>query len=599
MSELKIDFIKNEIDEIVNKYLYNVSSLINNDYFNKRKAINPRTKYYNCKGFPLIYGENKNEYVLNTEVFLEGCTRVFLINPIIKRLLDLHLIENEWRFDTTFSNYCITNREYENGSFIEFIALIDGKRVGFKYTKLSYRSEEFAIMERNSDYMLKKKKIPGFDKLSPIDIVCSIDWSGISEDDLSTIHSSISNGNNSSVDLSAVEFFNKIFSIEECDLIIQTTQRALEKAREFIALQAVPQLLPSNMFMFKEVVLNNFSEEAVTSFKYIFKDGRTVCGLNNFDLERINNQFFEKNRQAIIGDADFAKSFLTSEYLFNNIPEGLSIDYTAIVVGYLKSVEQLLYVLYLSAFEGKNGMEYWDKVKNLRQFNISLPQFRYEPYNPSRSWKQEKYYHDKKTGSEAPEIGKLILFLRYFEKIWNISELGKEYIYECLDDFRKYCRNSYFHKDNISYLDYDTVKIIRNNTCVCLYYLLGGFSLLDVTSSFEEQLGIIDFRFENFYNTIWRKRCRLFYIKTQNRYNGIIQYLNENEDIKYNESGMLENAELHFMKIPGYSKEDITFSVVNELINDDAYVAENGYTITRDSMPEEIEPIIPKRKKAH
>ena len=62
---------------------------------------------------------------------------------------------------------------------------------------------------------------------------------------------------------------------------------------------------------------------------------------------------------------------------------------------------------------------------------------------------------------------------------------------------------------------------------------------------------------------------------------------------------MLENAELHFMKIPGYSKEDITFSVVNELINDDAYVAENGYTITRDSMPEDIEPIIPKRKKAH
>lgn len=53
--------------------------------------------------------------------------------------------------------------------------------------------------------------------------------------------------------------------------------------------------------------------------------------------------------------------------------------------------------------------------------------------------------------------------------MWRISESGKEYVFTCLDDFRKYCRNSHFHKENINVYDYDTVKRIRNNAHVCLY----------------------------------------------------------------------------------------------------------------------------------
>src|SRR5690606_5199181 len=49
--------------------------------------------------------------------------------------------------------------------------------------------------------------------------------------------------------------------------------------------------------------------------------------------------------QAFVGFTDFARSYLTSEYLYRYFEGNSLFDYTPIVSGYIKSIEQLLHVI--------------------------------------------------------------------------------------------------------------------------------------------------------------------------------------------------------------------------------------------------------------
>ena len=586
--------IEKEIENIVKEYLFNITSLYNHNHFVKRKIDGARAKYYKDTGFGLFSEENENAFVVKEELFLEGCTRVFLINPIIKVLLDIHEIENEWRFGVTFANHTVSNREYEMGNFIEFIALLDGKKVGVRYTKASYSDEETILLDRDHKFLFNGAKIVGFDNLSPIDEMLVLCWQDIEEEKLVQIHPAIPGVS----DISVRKFFDLYFSKYEYDLVINTAKNAYKMAKEIIALRAVPQLLPNNILNYKNVVLEEFDKKRMVNLVYKFKKTSISSPLSEEDLLIISNNFFANGyRNALIGNGDFAKSFITAEYLYKIIKDGLSIDYTAVVVGYLKSVEQLLYLLYISAFEGLPKLEYWDRCKDFDNFDdTNKDKFRYDPYNKSdKKWKQKKDFHKKKIGKKAPEIGELNRFLRYYEKMWAISETGKEYVFECLEDFREYCRNSHFHKDNIGSFQYDEVKKIRNNTHVCLYYLLGGFKLLDKTSTAEEQLGIINYRFETFYQEIRQQRKKYFEVKLPDGTEDIICYLNNDSNIIFNENGMLNDAILRFVKT-GMTVNTVYYDEINLLLQDEDYINNNTICITRNNMPEKMIAVMPKKK---
>ena len=592
-----------EFDAIVRDYLLNISSMANHDHFRSTLERNSRERYYHCKGFPLLMNNKDNEYVVAEENYLEGCTRVFLINPMMKALMDHHGIDNDWKYGDTFSDkFHLSNREYENDAYLEFIFVHQMKRIGCRYTRNSYSLAESVVMERDTAYTLNHASIPGFDKLSPVDEVWSIDWSGIPDEDLASIHQLPAGMKSFTKDVSLVSFFKEIFSEGELELFVVTAQSAICEAQKIIALKAVPQLLPNNMLMFKDVVMTAFSEAGVSTLSYQFKNGSSPVPaiLSVKDIDDINTVFFkQEHRYAIIGHADFAKSFITSEYLFRSISSGLGIDYTAVVVGYLKSVEQLMYLLYVSAFEGRQRMKYWDVCRWSKQnaFDTTLPQFRIDPYDSKQLRKQEEFYHDIRIGSNALEFGGLALFLRYFEKMWNVSESGKEYIFACLDDYRDSCRNSHFHKDNISFMEYDTVRRIRNNTHVLLYYLLGAFKVLNSNIAIDEQLGIEDYSFDKLYQTIWRKRRRVFWVKIRGGYEGIICYLNQDPIATYDEAGLLKQTQLSFVSFPGVLRENAVLKDLNEQRSDLEYVKAHTVVITRDTELDLIEPFVPKRKR--
>ena len=408
---------QNEVDKIVKEYLFNISSLKNHNYFRHEDNENSRKKYYENKGFGLIAEESENTYVINEERFLEGCTRVFLINPIIKMLLDKHGIVNDWKFGNTFANFNVSNREYELGNYLEFIALLNGKRIGVRYTKASYSPEELTVMDRDSAFLFGKNKIPGFEILESIDEVCVLDWSGVKDEELNEIHPDVLGTKPFKKNISVQKFFLDYFSEEEYKVVLMAAKRAVKQAKDIIALRSVPQLLPNNILYFKQSIIEEFAEERMDSLEYQFRECDIAFGLDEEDMQIIKTAFFTlRYRDALIGDSDFAKSFITSEYLFKTVRDGLSIDYTSVVVGYLKSVEQLLFLLYLCAFGNSKKLAYWDKCNRTKEFDISNSEkYRYDPYD--ESCMQEKYMHRKKTGKNAPVIKDLTRFLRYYEKM--------------------------------------------------------------------------------------------------------------------------------------------------------------------------------------
>lgn len=603
MENIDLNSIQEESEKIVRDYLYNISSLRNHNYFLDRENIDSRSAYFQSQGFQILCNNDNNLFVVKEEMFLEGCTRTFLVNPLLKMLFEMHGIFCEWKYGTTFAKFNISNREYELGSYVEFVIRYENRNIGCRYTPASYRSEEVYAMEKDANYLWNDAKIPGFTKLNTIDELWAIDWSGITEESLAKIHQQVPGTIRRSKDISVQDFFRAMFTMQEYDIFVRYTKRAIEQAKSIIALKAVPQLLPNNMLTFKETVMIEFEEVVLDKLKYEFKNkGSIKTNLSEDDVSAIKEAFYKnKYRNALIGDADFAKSFITSEYLFSTVNKGLSIDYTSVVVGYLKSVEQLLYMLYISAFGGSAGIKYWDTCNREKNFDVSKSEYRYDPYSSEKqrkSKKQEKYYHKKKTGKNAPEIGALILFLRYYEKSWNVSEDGKEYIIACLDDYRTYCRNHHFHKNNIGTSEYEMVKRIRNNAHICLYYLLGAFKFLDMRSSVEEQLGIVDYSFERLHREIWQKRRKVFWVKTVDGYEGIIVYLMQNALTQYDESGRLRDDSLVFIKFESMDKESLFLSEVDKFMADEEYRKNNTLFVTRDTMPLEIK-AIPFAKRTH
>ena len=589
MEYLSNKALKEEIDKIIQDYLYRIMRDNNFDLFKKYDIEHANDDIKTT--FQIINPPDLNHTIVNAEALIDGCTRVFLINHILDTLFRFHGIDIEWINDSYISKWRITTREYELNAILEFIVNYNGEKIGYRYTQSSFSGSDTAEhMENYTDYALKHKPIPWFKKLSPIDKVVIIDWSIAGHKNNKYIH-----------DVPFKTFFNTYF--KNYDLFISLISDAVQKAKKIIALQAVPQLNRQNIFAFKQNILIELSEE-IKNLSYDFNTSTSTNTLNEMDTKIIDDRIYNNNlTDALIGCNDFSKSFLTSEYLFRTLKNNLCIDYTAVITGYLKSVEQLLYLYYISAFKEEQGIEYWDTWKFKKGINnlfddSQISKFRIDPYD--NKIRQEYYYHKKKSGNKAPSIGELVNFVRYYEPIWNISENGKEYIISCLNNFCSYCRNHHFHKDNIVSNDFETVVRIRNNAYVCIRFILGGFNLLNEKISIKNQLGILDYSFEKIYQKIyyypWLR------IKTQDGYDGNVFYYNRMNYVDHDEYGRISEYVFHFVKADKLLHEVVNNNTTkkqyeydeyeyNELLKDENYISKNSIIITRDNLPSNIQPI--------
>ena len=99
-------------------------------------------------------------------------------------------------------------------------------------------------------------------------------------------------------------------------------------------------------FEYDRVKNNRFTEIHLIDDK--FKD------LSNTNFENIKRLFLNQKRyKGLIGNSDFAKSFLTSEWLIKKYFSLPEMDNTFIVAGYLKSIEQLLWNIIYAIGQGR------------------------------------------------------------------------------------------------------------------------------------------------------------------------------------------------------------------------------------------------------
>lgn len=278
--------------------------------------------------------------------------------------------------------------------------------------------------------------------------------------------------------------------------------------------------------------------------------------------------------KALVGKGDFAKSFLTSEYLYSQYNENDLFDYTAVVSGYLKSVEQLLTALVFGfadkTFPGATENQFYRIKSNGKKKS--------DGKYPESSRKEGKVFKINLTIDKLDYVdttmGSLIHFLDdNKQRIMIVDGEYQNTIIDCLHCYRIECRNDSFHMHN-NY-DWEKVKKIRHNTILLYIMLLGGFLLDSEDSVVQKQLEIVsDDRLERIY--YWLRSLRMYTFR-----------------VKFKDSGdyylATRSAEKSFPVFDNNGLLQDSFSISVRCIkenNEDK--EERQFTIDRDNIPEEI-----------
>lgn len=479
-----------------------------------RDYISFNKEYKNEMGFPFLETSSK-EYDLQKyfEVRLEHYIRNVLINDVIQLILEdkgVGVYKSELANDSQSGRIFYSNKEYEQKAGYEFVVDYGNETIMYRYTDVNIEEAESLLTDFE-------------------DKIVVLDWEkpSKSEKEKSLV---FTNGKELSYS-SLYEFFRDRIGIEEYQEYISFLTGEVIEFQEFIGVKSVPKLSPFSLGRFRFEVENNFikyidkireyikSDEKVLAmgisgveginygYRVIDDENKAKFGSTEYkSKELLRNgsilELFEKNKlyRFLIGGADFAKSFITSEYLFKQYDCDDCFDYTAIVSGYLKSIEQLLY--HIVNFSKDKGY----KIKNNGQKNkegvypLSI--------NSGKVYKID--FVKENDGCFDTTIGSLIHFLNDNKlDILVIDDDYKKTIIDCLNCYRIECRNDSFHLDN-NY-KWSRVEFIRWNTFLIYILLLSCCRLGDTERHTKDDLKVIeDDRLERLYDIISKGKNVMF-----------------------------------------------------------------------------------------
>jgi len=241
-----------------------------------------------------------------------------------------------------------TNKEIEDHYLFELI--IDGanksgknKRIGVCFCDSFYNEKNYS--SRNDIDEIWELNILNFeyfeDCFNDYDYICTLD-----NDKTKIFYISISN------------IFYNYFSKNDYEIFADLTSKYADKARDIVGVETIINLSPEYMVHFRDICkvhLRSAMYEADNGFEVIYKDKKPEV-TSNLDTAsqrlmqkyKFNVSMIEDNLiDALLTKTTFSKCFETSEYLYMNFNRNNCFDYTAIVSGYLKSIEQLLKSLFL------------------------------------------------------------------------------------------------------------------------------------------------------------------------------------------------------------------------------------------------------------
>lgn len=492
-----------------------------------------------------------------------------LVLGIFEKLFHLHSIQVEYPNQKVIigesNSRRVTRMSNEDFPF-EFIIDFDGVRTGYLFDfplEVEYEEEKYFELIKHQ-YDLNQFEILVFNKNAQIERKNKY----ISKN-LKSFEKYIS----------LESFFKKHFSKEEYDLYLTLVRETVCQANEEIGLRTIRTMSGRNLSNFKVLLLPQFASLPYQSMSYFFdKQSTPKMFISENDYDILNKTFVsEKLYKAFFGNEDFAKCFITSEYLYYALGENELFDYTSVICGYTKSVEQLIFKLVQINLETKNSTDVlWIKANIPYKFrNEHLPT---RP-NPITNKTQIQFSSTYQRFFDTT-LSPMIWFLYDNVNGWNVSNEAREYIKRCLDDYVKSCRNEHFHKDNI--YDYSTVTRIRNNTILIFYYLLGGYKLTNDIERNHMLLGIESDSFDRLYKQINKipSSVKRFILRFGNQDINAVRLFNQ-EFAKYDENGSLKKSAIYFYPIDKFGEDDYDYACYNPK-------SSTLLIIDKDNLPEKV-----------
>lgn len=289
--------------------------------------------------------------------------------------------------------------------------------------------------------------------------------------------------------ISLATFFEQYFGVAEYLDFLSAIDQYLRDAREITGYKSIKYFSTMNLATqkaFLEKMLLDCQYKSY-EFKIIDRTDKKVQAYLYFSpslFPKTELDIMERNYisdalyKAMIGSQEFAESFLTSEWLFHSLKELKHFDYTAIISGYLKSIEQLLYKIVMLnvdnnckiSMSSANETSSKAKENQITTYKKNLDTWTIIPLDDKYKYKYIEFTSTQVQYMDS-SIGTFEFFLRNNPHILVYPERSKT-IADMVSCFRIECRNGFFHTHNLS--DWKTVETVRSNAIYLYFALLGG-----------------------------------------------------------------------------------------------------------------------------
>ena len=237
------------------------------------------------------------------------------------------------------------------------------------------------------------------------------------------------------------EFFNKFFGNQQWKSLNKVIKSINTNLRNVIGYQINEICSPKNLKKFKSSIENFFQR---TNWIKFFNQ----CIISeNTALELVDTFINQKEYHILLKEnEDYSNSFVTSEWFYQKYVKTNLLDFTPIMCGYFKCVEQLLHAIVLEKGYGKefsiNASSEIVTIDDSRKFESTL--------------------------------GSLLFFLRKNRDCFVVNDKKiQNFYFSELDNWIKTKRNGYFHKDNIN--NPDKLPEIRMSTMFVLFLTIALF----------------------------------------------------------------------------------------------------------------------------
>jgi hypothetical protein len=170
---------------------------------------------------------------------------------------------------------------------------------------------------------------------------------------------------------------------------------------------------------------------------------------NNYRI--IKERFLDGGKYKLLfSNGDFAKSFLTSEWVYKKYFSLSGMDNTFIVAGYLKSIEQLLWDIIHIIGQGRQIKGVTIDADNSDEIDKTLGSL--------------ECFITQNSNSDL------------FENVFGTNnKLLRDYLRKQLSTWRSNYRNGYFHKHNLE--DGERIDKIREETIFLYLLILGSIEI--------------------------------------------------------------------------------------------------------------------------